>query len=407
MGCWIMKIIDMLKDYQMNKVINFIREQGPISRVELSKRLGIPQPTVTRIIERIIQEELIIEDGLGHSSGGRRPVLLRINHSCFYSIGIEIGRSDVRIAITDLGGNLITNQTKETNNKGSIKDIILYIKENIDKMLVAEEIDRSKLLGVGIGIPGPINESEEGLMSIPNFYDVNNIPLRSMLQEAFPIPVTLDVNANVAALAEKWFGTGVRCNNFVYVMADAGIGSGIIVNGELYRGSHRESGFIGHSTIDMFGEKCHCGNTGCLETLVSTTKMIKNVEKQLEGNQVEKQLFFDSKNHLTFEDIVLSIKKGSTITEKVVEEAGQFLGVGVANIISFFDPEMIIMGGRLCQLGDLFINSLRRQVQSRVAGSSGKVTPIVVSDFNNGVVLGAAALVINEAFSIETSYHFV
>ncbi|EKN64162.1 ROK family protein [Neobacillus bataviensis LMG 21833] len=402
-----MKIIELLKEYQMNKLINFIREQGPISRVELSKRLGISQPTVTRMIEKLIQEQLVIENGLGHSSGGRRPVLLSINRTCCYSIGIEIGRSAVKMAITDLSGNMITYQIKETNNKGSMTDIILYIRESTEKMLVEEKIDQSKLLGVGIGIPGPINESREGFITIPNFYDVTNVPLRRMLQNAFTIPVTLDVNANVAALAERWFGKGVRSNHFVYIMADAGIGSGIIVNGELHRGNHRESGLIGHSTVDMFGDRCSCGNYGCLETLVSTTKIIKNVCDQLEINPHEKQLFFENRENLTFEDIVFSLQSGSSITQKVVEEAGQFLGIGVANVISFFDPEMIVIGGRLIQLGDIFLDALRKAVQSRVVGTGGKYTPIMVTDSYDGVVLGAAALVINEAFSIEKAHLFV
>ncbi|MBO0959843.1 ROK family transcriptional regulator [Neobacillus sp. MM2021_6] len=402
-----MKIIELLNDYQMNRLINFIREQGPISRVELSKRLGISQPTVTRMVEKGIQEQLVIENGLGDSSGGRRPVLLSINSTCCYSIGIEIGRSAVKMAITDLSGNMITYQLKETNNKGNMTDIISFIKERVEKMIVEEEIDRSKLLGVGIGIPGPINESQEGLVTIPNFYDIHKVPLRRMLQQAFTIPVTIDVNANVAALAEKWFGKGRRSNHFVYVMADAGIGSGIIVNGELHRGNHRESGLIGHSTVDLFGERCSCGNYGCLETLVSTTKIIKNVYSQLEVNPQEKQLFFENSENVTFEDIVFSLQSGSSVTQQVVEEAGRFLGIGVANVISFFDPEMIVIGGRLMLLGDLFLDALRNEVQARVVGSGGKNTPIMVSDLSDGVVLGAAALVINEAFSIEKAHQLV
>ncbi len=378
----------------MNTLINCIREQGPISRVELSRRLGIPQPTVTRMTEKLIQEQLVIENGLGNSSGGRRPVLLSINSTCFYSIGVAIGRSAVKMAITDLCGNMISYQTKETSNQESIIDIIDYIKDHIEKILVEEEIEPSKLLGIGVGIPGPINESSEGFITIPNFYDVRNVPLRRILQNAFSLPVILDVNANVAALAERWFGRGVRCNNFVYIMADAGIGSGIIINGELYRGGTGESGFIGHSTVDMFGEQCHCGNFGCLETFVSTTKVVMNVQKQLVMKGLK-----NSGENLTFDDIVHFLQIGSSITQNVVEEAGKFLGVGVANVISFFDPEMIIVGGRLVELGDLFIDSLRKVVQSHVIGYGGKSTPIIVSDFTDGVVLGAAALVIIEAFT--------
>lgn len=398
-----MNILNLLQDYHMNKFINFIWEQGEVSRVELSKRLGIPKPTVTRMIEKLINEEIIIEKGLGDSSGGRRPVLLSLNSSYLYSIGVEIGRPAIKIAVTNLGGDKISSFIMETNNQGTIGEIVTIIKEQVDKMLQEKGINITQVLGIGIGLPGPITESPSGLITIPNFYDVTDVPLRNFIQKAFILPVTFDINANVAALAEKWFGKGKGCNNFVFIMAEAGIGSGIILNGELYRGSHAESGIIGHSTVNLFGEKCSCGNYGCLETLVSTEMIIRNVQKQLEENPLEREHYFlNSSPEVKFEEIVLALQKGSEITQKLVQEAGHYLGVGIANVISFYDPESIILGGRMVELGTQFMDSVENTVKARVVGYGGKCTSIIKSELNDGVVLGAAALVINEAFTIDT-----
>ncbi|WP_066172563.1 ROK family transcriptional regulator [Bacillus marinisedimentorum] len=398
-----MQTIESIKDFQMNKTLKVIMELGPISRIDISKKLGIPQPTVTRITEKLIEEGLIRENGFGFSSAGRRPVLLEFNPTCYYSIGVELGRSAIKIAVTDLRGQILSFHQQMTNNKGKISDLVAYINRTINDLLMKASISDEDVLGVGFGIPGPLTETPDGLLSLPNFYDEKEIPLKKILQQRIKYPVIFDINANAAALAEKWFGKGRGFQNILYIMADAGIGSGIIMNGDIYRGSHKEAGIVGHSTIDINGEKCSCGNYGCLETLVSVTKVITHVQRKLKLNSND-EYFKDKTSNLdvsniTLEDVFSAYAGGSTIASEALEEAGLYLGIGVANLISFFDPELVIIGGRLGNKEVDIAKTVESVINKRVLGNGGRKTPVISSDFTEGVVLGAAALVINESFS--------
>jgi predicted NBD/HSP70 family sugar kinase len=396
-----MKTLQVGRELNIKRLIKLIREEGPLSRVDISERMNIPQPTITRITEELLRENLLREVGLGVSRGGRRPVLLEFNHTCYYSLGVEIGRSMVKVALTDLNGNLLSLRMKETRKTDSITIIIEDVKYIMEEILIETMVDRSLILGVGVGLPGPLNENENGLISPPNFYNEQDIPLRALLEEALQFPVIIDNDANVAALAEKWFGKGMGCNHFVYIIADVGIGSGIVINGELYRGQYGESGEIGHSTINLFGEQCSCGNYGCLETFASLPKVEENFKKKLKLSPIDERNLHDTSiANLTFDDLLDALVNGSQIANQTLEETGQYLGVGISNLVNLIAPEMIIIGGKLSEGNSVLLNAVKATLQHRVLGSSGKNTPIVLSEFKEGVILGAAALVINSTFSL-------
>jgi glucokinase-like ROK family protein len=398
-----MTAFQLIKEINIKRIIKLIREKEHISRVEISEQMNIPQPTITRIIDELLKENILKEDGLGHSTGGRRPVLLTFNHQCYYSVGVELGRSDIKVALTDLDGKILSLRMKETKRTEKITTIINLVKNALSEIVEEAQIDRSRLLGVGVGLPGPLNETEDGLISPPNFYGEKDIPLRDLLQEALQFPVIIDNDANVATLAEKWFGKGIGYNNYVYVMADVGIGSGIIINGNLHRGLYGESGEIGHSTIDIFGEKCSCGNYGCLETLASIPKIEETVKRKLKMDHQEKESAFAKEiEAVSFEDIVSALQRGSATAKQTFEETGRFLSVGIANLINLFAPEIVIIGGKLGLSDPILLEAIKANFRARVLGSGGKTIDIVTSDFKEGVVLGAAALVINDTFSFSS-----
>ncbi|GIM47940.1 xylose repressor [Collibacillus ludicampi] len=398
-----MKAFDVVKELNMKRVVEFVRKNDSVSRVEISEGLNIPQPTVTRIVEELLKGNILKEVGLGQSTGGRRRVLLTFNEKCYYAVGVELGRSSVKMALTDLNGKFLSFRMKGTSGRETIFQIVRYVKNSLEEMLKETGIDRSLVLGIGVGLPGPLNEIEGGyFISPPNFYSEKMITLRSILDETLDFPVMIDNDANVAALTEKWFGKGKHLKNFIYVLADVGIGSGIIVNGNLYRGLNGEAGEIGHSTVDLFGEKCSCGNYGCLETLVSIPKIEEAVQKKLKiAPEKERNIYGESIDSITFHEIVSALKNHSAIAQQTFEEAAQYLGVAISNLINFFAPEMVILGGGIGFV-PYVLEVVKSTVATRVLSIGGKRIPIVSSEFRDGVVLGAAALVINDTFALSS-----
>jgi glucokinase-like ROK family protein len=380
-------------------VIQFVREKGPLSRVEISEQMAIPQPTMTRIIEKLINGNILREQGLGTSTGGRRPILLSFNENCSYAIGVEIGRSDIKVALTNMNGDLLSFAMEETKPNESIDEIILKVKGIVGRVLAETGVEHSLVLGVGIGVPGPLNESADGRISPPNFYGEDDVPLKEMLERQLNYPVTIDNDANVAALAEKWFGLGKEARNLVYVHADVGVGSGLIINNDIYRGKYGEAGEIGHSTIDVFGKKCSCGNYGCLETFVSIPAIVDKFQNRLKLSSAdERKPFTESINDLKFDDILSADRKGSALAQQTLKEAGQFLGVGIANLTNLYAPDLVILGGKVGTAHPMILKEVRETVKTRVVGSKGKGVKVVTSDLDSGVVSGAAALVIHRIF---------
>ncbi|HET7616740.1 MAG TPA: ROK family transcriptional regulator, partial [Bacillales bacterium] len=283
-----------IQNANTRRVIQLVREKGPMSRADLSEKTGIPQPTMTRMIEKLIVGNILKERGLGSSSGGRRPILVTFNENCSYALGVELGRSEVKAALTNLNGKMLSFRKKETDPDFSQKRLITEVHCLIRQTIDDSKVDPALILGVGVGVPGPLNKSENGRISPPNFYGEIDIPLKKMMEERSVYEVTIDNDANCAALAEKWFGDGRDVKNFAYILADVGIGSGLILNHDIYRGTYGEAGEIGHSTIDAFGEQCYCGSYGCLETCASLPVILKRLEKQLKmASEDERGLYLN------------------------------------------------------------------------------------------------------------------
>lgn len=397
-----MNIIHVGKELNIKKVIKFVRERGPLSRKEISEEMDIPQPTITRIIEQLLQVGIIKEMGTVPSSRGRRQVLLALNAKCYFSIGVEIGRTMVKSALVDLEGNLTNFAVRQSRKTDRIEDIIRYLKERIEQLIHEEGIDPSYMLGVGVGIPGWLNETEEGYISPSNFYGQTKIPLRHLLEEALSYPIVIDNNANVAALAEKWFGKGRGSTDLVYILAEMGIGSGIIIRDTLYRGLSGKAGEIAHTTVDLFGELCSCGNYGCLETLVSIPRMLERMKKTLKLEGRDELHYFESGDieNIDFEDMLSAYRKGSIFARRVLEDTGKYLGIGITNVIQHFAPETIIIGGKLGTCDPIMLEQIKSTILARDIKMYTPKPAIVASELKEVIVLGAAAQVIDDSFSL-------
>ncbi|PAD26367.1 ROK family protein [Niallia circulans] len=324
----------LVKKENKSLCLNLIKNTAPISRADIAQQTGLTKGTVSSLVSELINEQLIYESGHGESNGGRRPVMLLFNEMAGYSIGIDLGVNYILGILTDLQGNIIYRINEKYENS-SYEDTLRTIKKIITTLINAAPKSVYGVIGIGIGVPGITNMDGDILLA-PNL-GWNNVSLKSQLEEEFHLPVLVENEANTGAYGEKKFGVGQPYQNLIYVSAAIGIGAGIIINGELYKGALGYSGEIGHMTIQKDGLECRCGNKGCWELYAS--------EQYLLNKAVELKLSINGQVYLN--DLIELADQGNTQAIHLFNEVGYHLGAGIINIIHIFNPEQIIIGNRL------------------------------------------------------------
>lgn len=380
-------------------VLNLIKDKGSISRADISKITKLTRSTVSSIVDYLIKKDLIKEIGLTSSGVGRKAILLELNSKAYYSIGVDLGTLHTTVAITDLLGRVETKIEYPTDCQQDKDRIIEKLIATIHNIINNFGIKWKKIAGIGVAAPGLIDK--KGTMLITPNFGWKDIRLGDILKKEFHIPVFVDNNVNAMALAESEFGKGQGVKNFVFINVGIGIGAGIVINEELFHGESNCTGEIGHTTVDYNGPKCSCGNNGCLEVMASgpatakrAIKAIKEGEKSLISELVNYEL-----NQISAEIVATAANQGDKLGRSIMEETGEYLGTGVANIINLFNPELVIVGGGVAQAGDLIFEPLKKAVQKRAFSVSAEVAKIIpVSLGKDCTVIGAAALVLKEIF---------
>ncbi|WP_153720943.1 ROK family transcriptional regulator [Sporosarcina cascadiensis] len=339
---------------QKNKeiVLHSVIDLAPLSRADIAQRSGLNKATVSSLVNELIEEELIFESGPGKSSGGRRPVILNFNQTAGYAIGIDIGVNYTFGIITDLLGNVLHESVKEYKAALTLEEYIGELDSMIKELIAMAPPTKYGVVGIGIGVPGVIDNSGQVLLA-PNLKWINT-DLKAILEEKFDLPIVVENEANAGAYGEKRFGVGKNVNNLIFVSAGIGIGVGLILNGELYRGINGYSGENGHMTIIKDGKLCNCGNKGCWEAYASENALLEKAKRQ------------KSLNGMTLEQLIAAAKEDNTDAVKLFEETGNYLGTGVSNLIKTFNPEMLIIGNRLSKakpwIQDAMINTTNTEL---------------------------------------------
>lgn len=309
-------------------VLQLIMENEPISRADIAQISGLNKTTVSTLVTELLEEDLLFESGPGVSSGGRRPVILHFNKDAGYAIGIDIGVNYVLSVLTDLKGTILIekSQTLSRTTYASIMDIL----QNMIQSLM-DEMPKSRygIIGIGVGVPGIVN-NEGAVLLAPNL-GWSNIQLKEELEKLYSVPVIIENEANAGAVGEQNFGLGQNHENILYISAGIGIGVGIIVNRQLYKGINGFSGEMGHMIIDMNGKRCNCGSRGCWEAYASEQALLEMSDPSIESLEVLLEL----------------AKNGDEKAKHLFEEIGNYLGLGINNIINTFNPEQVIIGNRL------------------------------------------------------------
>ena len=321
----------VVKRNNKSLVLQIIKDQAPLSRADISQRSGLNKSTVSSLVSELLDEELVNETGPGESSGGRRPVMLLFNQLAGYSIGIDLGVNYILGVLTDLQGNIIQElnvSLVELDYSIVLDQVTAMIKE----LISLSPACRYGVVGVGIGVPGIVDKEGQVLLA-PNL-NWKNKELKEDLEKRFRLPIIIENEANAGAYGEKRFGVGQEYQNIIYISASIGIGVGLIITGELYRGINGFSGESGHMTIDLNGKKCSCGRRGCWEAYASEHALL-----------IEAKQLFD--RDITLEKLIEQAKQNDVRVIELFKQIGQYIGYGIANLANTMNPAQIIIGNRM------------------------------------------------------------
>lgn len=386
------------------QVMNAVRRSGPISRTEIARVTGLSNPAVSQLVRELLQAGFLREDGLDLSSGGRRPILLRISPETLFVVGVDIGAAKLRVVVVDLeakivGSRILPTLSQEGKDK-TIKRLIRIIKELVDETGVPWD----KIKGMGVGISGIVDHQKGVCLFWPNVEGWEHIPLAKILEGEFKVPVLVDDSARTMALAENWCGAAREVENFIFVNIGIGVGAAIFFHGQLYRGISGTAGELGHTTVEEKGPRCRCGNYGCLETLVSGPAIARRAREALKEGVISiiDRLVGGDHTKITPEVVVEAARREDKLAFNLMEKTGEYLGIGIANAINLFNPELVIIGAGVSRAGDFLLNPLRRTVKARALEDASRRVKIVISKLGDEAgALGAAILVLRKIFEVK------
>lgn len=376
-----------IKNINKQLVLSCIRHFEPISRSQISKRIQISKPSVSLMVEQLLLEGWIEEKGPGEStiSGGRKPVQLVFNPKAAYVIGVDIGGTKVASGITCLNGEVHAYREFATGDYLS-KDLFKRLQKDVSSMLKDLELSNSEILGMGIGVPGVTNVEQGIVLDAPSL-KWKRYPVRKIASEYFSFPVYVENDVNTSVLGEQWLGAGKSLQNIIFISVGTGIGSGMVINGKLFRGSNFSAGEMGYLVTDYENAKSYhptYDGYGFLESVAS-------------GSSIGHKLSAVKNQTVTAKEAFTLWKKGDESAQKVIEEAVEQLGFGIANYVSLFDPDLVIIGGGVSESFDDYKASLIEIVEHFTPQSC----KIVRSTFGKEAgIVGAVALFLEEHDSI-------
>ena len=381
---------DFIRALNRSAVLNTIKANGPASRTDVARLTGLSGATITGITAELIADDLVFEKSSGDSSGGRRPILLAMNPRGRYVIGLKLTETEVIGALTDLEATVLAKRVDSIVGH-SLEQVLDTLSAAVLALLREGGLRKKQLLGVGLGLAG-IVDSERGLLRLSPYFGWRDVPLRELLQARLKVPIYVDNDVNTLTLAEKWFGAGQGVDNFLTVTVGRGVGLGIVVNGQFYRGAHGGAGEFGHTVIDPDGPPCDCGKRGCLETFVGDPGLLRMAAEAVARGELEGSVADTT-------ELVRRAEAGEPGARAVLARAGEALGRGVANLINIFNPERLIIGGEGVRAGDWLFDPMRAAVERYVMAGLARDTEIRVEPWGDDAwARGAASLVLRELF---------
>jgi predicted NBD/HSP70 family sugar kinase len=377
-----------LRDANQRRVIEALGQRGVASRADIARATGLSRTTVSSLVGDLKGAGLLVErptDGDGHDqSVGRPPVLLSFDRSAGAVVGVDFGHSHIGVVVSDLSHTVLAELWRDVDVDSSASHGLDIATELVETALDEAGVERERVLGVGMGIPGPIT-TESGTVGstsiLPGWVGVD---AASAMRERLGMRVRVENDANLGALAELMWGAGRGAQDFIFVSVRSGIGAALVIDGQLYRGTGGTAGELGHTLFRENGEVCRCGNRGCLET-VAGTSAVAGAFNAVRGG------------HVGVHELIARAHDGDSLAQRVIAEAGRSIGVALANLCNVFNPERVIIGGDLSAAGDVLLAPMAESIGRFAIPSAAAEVDVVAGQLGRRAeVMGALALILHE-----------
>ncbi len=313
-----------------------------------------------------------------------------------YKIGVDVGGTNVKVALVDKAGSIVYSDTVPTRAEMGYEYTISNIIKAIQNLMKESKVEKTNIEGIGFGFPGQIDCNKGIVRLAPNIPGWVNIPIADIVSQEFDIPVKVDNDVRCAALAELNYGAGKGACNMICITVGTGIGSGLIVNGKLVRGASNAAGELGHIKLQMEnGPICGCGDRGCLEAFASGPAIVAMAEEYIKGGKSTKYRELANPD-ITPYIVAEAAKQGDVVACKIFETIGNYIGIGLASVVNLLNPEKIVIGGGVADAGDLLFNPIKETLKKRAMPIQGSAVEVVHAELGNTAgVIGASLLIEN------------
>ncbi|MGE5557335.1 MAG: ROK family protein [Bacillota bacterium] len=388
--------VELRKRNKQNDIFNLIQINGRLSRADIKRLSKYSMNTVLNGVGVLLKQGLIMEAGIGESHGGRRPIWIEVNPEGGFFIGVEFYTRNIHTLVLNLKGERIYMDRIELGGKLEARQILETIKESVRKSVIFLGARRVKVLGIGIGVPGALDKGKGISVSYGQIANWENIALREMMKKEFGVPVYLENNVKVMALAHKWLDAGAA-GDFLFLCIRSGIGMACVLQNELYTGRDNNAGEIAHFPLPGGSRRCYCGNAGCLETEASNDAMIAKAKEGIAAGRFPAlKPFFANPAEAEADSFFKAIKTGQPDALKLLEESAESLGFVLAAAVTILNPPKAIIWGNAPAAGDEFLHVLKAALRRYAPAANVKGFSIERSKWGSELgALGAAALVMH------------
>ncbi len=392
----------VIRSHNLRAILLALLRYEPVSRVRLAQVTQLSNTTITNLIAELLEQGVVVEDAPSELNGrrgvGRPQTALRLSPDSRYTVGIHFDVDQVRAAVVNLRGQALRSGTHPHSFDQTPETVLTKTAALVEQ--VTTGLDDRRCVGLGVGVSGLADPSTGVNVFAPNL-GWRGVPVAEWFARRFGFPVCLDNNVRVMALAETLFGAGRDAHTLAFVYARIGVGAGFAVNGQIYRGSGAGAGEIGHTTLlPDGGDTCRCGNTGCLETLVSEPAILRlanRIAADHPGGLLAQAL--EAGQGSPIERVFAAARAGDAPTRAMLVERARYMGIALANLVNILNPDLIVLGGLFDQGQDLLLPSVRQTIRERSFAHLGERVELRTATF--GVlagVVGAAALALDTFF---------
>jgi len=391
------------KSQNIRSILNVLLYHQQISRVELAELTGLTTATISNLVNELLTQGLVRENGIEQVASrrvGRPRMTVELIPDARFAIGVHVGIGEFQIVITDLLAKIISSTKQKFEVCVSAEIVIQEIVTQINNLISQSGITKNLVVGIGVGASGLVNVETGVNINAPNLC-WQNVPIREWVHQGTGLPVIVDNNVRLMCLAEAMFGEGKTANVMAFVYARVGVGAGLFVNGKLFRGMAAGAGEIGHSImIPDGGEKCSCGNTGCLETLVSKKAILRSAKQLAKENPTGiMAVKFAGQSANEMECVFSAAEDGDEEVLKMLADKARYFGIALANLINILNPNLIVLGGILGQGEKFLLPEIKKVVHEYSFSHLGDQVKIRVSGFGQKTgVIGASALALSTYF---------